>query len=129
MRGFLFLTTIHHPRRSFGSLTSSWPPHVSNYYDIAFSGQFTLLFSLFSYSEMLSCFYFVMCLCCLLFNLIRLGCGLFISEVIFFSFFFCFFLHTFFLLLLFTCLIEEFVFSMVVSIRLCHGKGFFELYL
>ena len=129
-------TSIHHPCWSSGSLTNSWPRASPTTLTLLIFGHFTLLFSLFSYSVMLLCFYSVTCLCCFLFNPIRLGFRLFVSEMIFFPFFGNFYstvtmylnLYGFFGSL-FRCLLRVFVLLMIVSIKFRCGKGFLRLHL
>jgi hypothetical protein len=77
-----YSTSIHHPRRSFGSIISSWSCASPTTPTLLFFGHFNMLFSLFSY--------YVMCFCCFLLNSICLGFRLFICEVVFFLSFFWF---------------------------------------
>jgi hypothetical protein len=134
-------TSFYHPRWSSGSLTGSWTLASPITRTLLVFGHFNLLFSLFSYSVMLLCFYSVTCLCCFLLKLICLGFALFVSEVVFFFFIsFLFFLETIFPIVtmylnlygffesLFRCLIRVFKLLMIVFIKLCRGKGFIGLH-
>ena len=126
------VTAIHHPRRFLVPSTARGPAFLWLLQRCCFLDILLCILACFFYS--------VMCLCCLLLNLICLGFRLFVCEVIFFFFSFWFLfgnifstvtvhlnLHGFFGSFI-RCLIRVFVLSMVISIRLQCGKYFLEFH-